>query len=237
VSRGFKDLRFVELGTTYRDQPGSELPQETRTLGVLLTGELLPSTWATPGSAKADALAATELIRAIGALLRVDLEIEQGTPPVYLHPGRGATVLLGGREIGVVGELHPRIAAQYDLGDPVAVLELDADALLDAMPGRVQYTPFAGFPPVTQDLAVVIDDGVPAKAVVSAARGSGSALLRDVRIFDVYRGAGVDEGKHSLALRLTFRAEDRTLTEEEATAARTKILKTLEAQVGAVARG
>ena len=88
----------------------------------------------------------------------------------------------------MVGELHPRIAAQYDLSDPVAVLELDAGALLDAMPGRVQYEPFAGFPPVTQDLAVVVDDAVPAKSVVSAARGSGSALLRDVRVFDVYAG-------------------------------------------------
>ena len=237
TSRGNRDLRFVELGTTYRDAPGAELPNESRTLGVLLTGDLFEATWAMPAPPKADALAATELVRAIGSLLRVDLEIDQSSPPAHLHPGRGATVRLAGREIGVVGELHPRVAAQYDLTDPVAVLELDAGAVLDAMPGRPQYAPFAGFPPVTQDLAVVVDTAVPAKTVVAAAHGGGSSLLRDVRVFDVYTGEGLGAGKRSLALRLTFRAEDRTLTEEEASAARGKILAALEKQVGAVARG
>ncbi|MDQ8044878.1 MAG: phenylalanine--tRNA ligase subunit beta [Solirubrobacteraceae bacterium] len=237
VARGHKDLRFVELGTTYRDAPGAELPNERRSLGVLLTGHQIPPTWANPEPPQSDALAATELVRAIGALLRLDLEIDQANPPVYLHPGRGAVVVLGDRQIGVVGELHPRIAAQYDLSGPVAVLELDAGALLDAMPGRPQYQPFASFPPVTQDLAVVVDDAVPAKTVVAAAKGGGSSLLRDVRVFDVYAGPNLGEGKRSLALRLTFRAEDRTLTEEEASAAREKILKSLENSVGAVGRG
>jgi phenylalanyl-tRNA synthetase beta chain len=237
VARGHRDLRLVELGTTYRAAPGQELPIERRTLGVLLTGNLFPPTWDRPNPKAADALAVTELVRAIGALLRVDLEIEQSTPPVHLHPGRGAVVLLGGREIGVVGELHPRVAKTYDLDGPVAILELDATALLDAMPGRPQYEPFAGFPPVSQDLAVIVDEAVPAKTVLAAAKNGGSSLLRDVRVFDVYTGDGVDAGKRSLALRLTFRAEDRTLTEEEATAARKKILKSLESEVGAVGRG
>ncbi len=145
---------------------------------------------------------------------------------------------LGGEQIGIVGELHPRIAAAYDLtAGPVALLELDAGALLDAMPGRPQYQPFATFPPVTQDLAVVVDSAIPAQQIVDAARSGGSALLRDVSVFDVYTGPGVDEGKRSLALRLTFRAEDRTLTEEEASKARGKILAALEQQVGAIARG
>ena len=236
TARGHKDLRFAELGTTYRAVPGAELPDEFRTLGVLLTGNLTAPTWADQTPAKADALAATDILRAIGELLRVDLEIDQSTVPVFLHPGRGAVVRLAGEQIGVVGELHPRIAASYDLTAPVAVLELDAGALLDAAPGRPQYTAFASFPPVSQDLAVIVDEAIPAKTVVAAAKAGGPALLKGVRVFDVYTGEGLGEGKRSLALRLTFRADDRTLTEEEATAARQKILGALEKEVGAVAR-
>ena len=182
--------------------------------------------------------AALELLRAVSALLRVDVAIDQSVVAAHLHPGRGATVRVGDQAVGVVGELHPRIAAQYDLvAGPVAILELDAGALLDAMPGRPQYQPFATFPPITQDVAVVVDSAIPAQRIVDAARAGGTALLRDVSVFDVYTGPGVDEGKRSLALRLTFRAEDRTLTEEEASKARGKILAVLEQQVGAVARG
>ncbi|MEH3055305.1 MAG: phenylalanine--tRNA ligase subunit beta, partial [Patulibacter minatonensis] len=238
TARGFRDLRTFELGTTYEELPGSELPIERRTLGVLLTGDLTVATWADQVPAKADAGAALELLRAIGALLRVPLSVDQSVVPTHLHPGRGATVRLAdGTAVGIVGELHPQIAASYDLGHAVAILEVDAGALLDAMPGRPQYRPFASFPPVTQDLAVVVDAEIPAQRIVDAARGGGTTLLRDVSVFDVYVGPGVDEGKRSLALRLTFRAEDRTLTEEEATKARGKILAALEQQVGAVARG
>lgn len=236
TARGFRDLRLFELGTTYHPG-GGELPIERRTLSALLTGDLTTATWKQQSPITADVSAALELVRAIGALLRVPVEIDQSSVPAHLHPGRGAVVRCGGEAIGFVGELHPRIAATYDLAAPVALVELDAGALLDAMPGRPQYRPFATFPPVTQDLAVVVDAQIPAQRIVDAARSGGTALLRDVSVFDVYTGPGVDEGKRSLALRLVFRAEDRTLTEEEATKARGKILAALEQQVGAVARG
>ncbi|MBO9531404.1 MAG: phenylalanine--tRNA ligase subunit beta [Solirubrobacteraceae bacterium] len=237
TARGFRDLQLFELGTTYHAAPESQLPNERRTLGVLLTGSLTVPTWLDPAPAKAGASSALEMVRAIGALLRVPLSIDQSVVAAHLHPGRGAQVVLGGRPVGIVGELHPRIAAAYDLANAVGIVELDAGALLDAMPGRPQYQPFATFPPVSQDLAVVVDAEIPAQRVVDAARSGGTALLRDVSVFDVYTGPGVDDGKRSLALRLTFRAEDRTLTEEEATKARGKILAALEQQVGAVARG
>lgn len=236
TARGHKDLRLFELGTAYRDAPGAELPAEYRTLGVLLTGNLTPKTWADQTPHRADALAATDLLRAIGELLRVEVEIDQSDVPVYLHPGRGAVVKLGDQAVGVVGELHPRIAKLYDLTAPVALLELNAGALLDAAPGRPQYQAFASFPPVSQDLAVIVDEAIPAQTVVAAAQGGGSKLLKGVQVFDVYTGENLGAGKRSLALHLTFRADDRTLTEEEASAQRQKILGALEKEVGAVAR-
>lgn len=236
TARGHRDLRLVELGATYRPGNG-DLPDEQRTLGILLTGDLTVPTWREPEPPQADAFAVSELLRAIGARLRVDLRVDQSEVLDPLHPGRGARVLLGESAVGIIGELHPRAAAQYDLAAPVAVLELNVGALYDSMPGRVQYEPFGAYPPVSQDLAVVVDRDVPAADVVDAARGAGSALLRSVEVFDVYEGAGLGDDKRSLALRLTFRAEDRTLTEEDATAARNKILAALESKLGAVLRG
>ncbi|MFT4035408.1 MAG: phenylalanine--tRNA ligase subunit beta [Patulibacter sp.] len=237
TARGVRDLRLFELGTTYHATPQPALPLERRTLGVLLTGALTVPTWKDQSPVKADASAALEVLRAIGALLRLPLTVDQSVVAAHLHPGRGAAVLLGDRQLGVVGELHPRIAAAYDLAAPVALLELDAGVALDAVGGRPQYQPFASFPSITQDLAVVVDEQLPAQQIVEAARTGANALLRDVSVFDVYTGPGLEAGKRSLALRLTFRAEDRTLTEDEASTARGKILAALERQVGAVARG
>ena len=207
---------------------------------MLLTGALQPATWAQQSPPQADALAALDTLRAIGELLRVELSVDQSVVPPQLHPGRGAVGRLGredGPIVGLVGELHPTVAASFDFERPVAVLELDAGALLDQAPGRPQYQPFGAFPPITQDLAGVVDDAIPAARVLSAARGGGGKTLTDVSVFDVFSGSQLGEGKRSLALRLTFRASDRTLTEEEASAARGKILKTLEREVGAVPRG
>jgi phenylalanyl-tRNA synthetase beta chain len=237
TARGVRDVRLFELGTTYHPVTGAALPTEHRTLGILLTGGLTVPTWKQQTPERVDASAALEMVRAISALLRVPLDVDQSDVPAHLHPGRGAVVRLNGAIVGAVGELHPRVAATYDLAAPVAIVELNVGALLSAMPGRPQYTPFATFPSITQDLAVVVDADLPAQRIVDAARASGPALLRDVSVFDVYTGPGVDDGKRSLALRMTFRADDRTLTEEDASKARGKILAALEQQVGAVARG
>ncbi len=113
--------------------------------------------------AKADAGAALELVRAVGALLRVPLAIDQSVVAAHLHPGaaRPSGSPSAARRSASSASCTPRIAAAYDLGGDVAIVELDAGALLDAMPGRPQYRPFATFPPVTQDLAVVVDAEIP----------------------------------------------------------------------------
>ncbi|MGH3994398.1 MAG: hypothetical protein ACRDSN_18300, partial [Pseudonocardiaceae bacterium] len=135
-------------------------------------------------------------------------------------------------EIGWLGELHPLVTRDWDVPGPVAAFELDFDALVELMPDRpVTYSDVTSFPAVLQDIAVVVPEDVPAAAVEEAVRRGGGELLRELRLFDLYRGEQVGEGRKSLALRLGFRAQDRTLTDEEVAERRAAIEREL-AQLG-----
>ncbi len=150
---------------------------------------------------------------------------EEGPRP-YLHPGRAASVLAGNEnKIGWLGELHPLVAREWDLAGPVAAFELDVDAMLELGRRRrtASYGDVTSFPAVLQDIAVVVEEEVPAAEVEEAVRTGGGELLRDVAVFDLYRGEQVGEGNKSLALRLEFRAPDRTLTDDEVAERRTAI--------------
>ena len=141
-----------------------------------------------------------------------------GGPP-FLHPGRAAEVVVDAREAGWLGELHPGVAADFGLDDlerPPALLELDLGVVLPAAE-RVtrRYEDLITYPAVVQDIAVVVDEAVEAHSVVDTVAAAGGDELRSVRVFDVYRGDQVGEGRKSLALRLEFRSSDRTLTDAE----------------------
>ncbi len=128
------------------------------------------------------------------------------------------------------------MTAAWDL-DAVAGFELDFGVLAAAAPGVLRYEDLTSFPAIRQDIAVVVADDVPAASVLEVVRSAGGALLRDARVFDVYRGAQVGEGRASLALRLEFRAPDRTLTDEDVAQRRAKIVAALRDRVGGELRG
>jgi len=241
-ARGQRELRLFEAGNVYaaRIDTGTDvdaLACERRHLGVVLTGPARPPTWREPRPPPADLFAAKGLLAALGDDLRVELTLEPGEEP-FLHPGRSARVIAGDRALGWLGELHPRVAAAWDL-DRVAGFEIDLDALVElAVASTVPvYRDLASFPAVREDLAVVIDDDVPVARVLAAVRAAAGDTLERAEIFDVYRGAQVGEGKVSLALALAFRAADRTLTDEEVAERRAAILEALAAQLGARPRG
>jgi len=145
-------------------------------------------------------------------------------------------VMVGGAPAGWLGELHPSVAAAWDL-EGVAGFELDFSVLASAATGVPRYEDLTSFPAIRQDLAVVVADDVPAARVLEAIRSAGGALLVGAEVFDVYRGAQVGEGYASLALRLEFRAPDRTLTDDEVAQRRDKIVAALREQVGGELRG
>lgn len=236
AARGTRDLRLFELGTVFAVDPERETGvAEHQALGVLLAGRLQPQTWGSTEPPSADLFAVKALLEALGEALRVPVRCAPGAQP-FLHPGRCAEVLCGGGRIGWLGELHPLVAREWDL-DGAAVMEIELGKLLDA---RTQtggsYRDVISFPSSHQDLAVVLPLDVPAAQVLDVVRAAGGALLDDVRVFDVYSGPQVGEGRRSLALSLSFRASDRTLTDQDVAPLREKVVAAL-ARIGGELRG
>ena len=153
----------------------------------------------------------------------------------YLHPGKAAEVKVNGQKVGMFGELHPLVKEKYELGDsPVIVAEFDLD-LLRTMTPTYGIVPVPEVPPVLEDIAVIVDESVPAARVESLIRQTGGKTVTNVRLFDVYRGEQIGAGKKSLAYNLTYQS-DKTMTDAEAAAIRTKIVKRLEYEIGAKLR-
>jgi phenylalanyl-tRNA synthetase beta chain len=180
--------------------------------------------------------AAKGILEALLETVRVPFAVEPGERP-FLHPGRAASVLAGDEQkVGWIGELHPLVARDWDL-DGASAFELDVDALAEIASGATPgYRPVSTLPAVIQDIAVVVPEDVPAGDVEDAVRAGGGDLLERLRLFDVYRGEQIGEGSKSLALRLEFRAADRTLTDDEVAQVRARIEKEL-AEVGGKLRG
>ena len=178
---------------------------------------------------------------AIEALLR-ELNIKgasfapEKANPSY-HPGRCAKVLIDGKEIGVFGTIHPTVAARYGLSGEVLAAELQMDALLAAIDPEKLYHPLPKFPASTRDIAVLVDDAVPAASMQATVEKAAGKLLESVKLFDVYKGKGIPEGKKSVAYSLSMRAPDRTLTDEECDKAMRAAISALETEFGAQLRG
>jgi phenylalanyl-tRNA synthetase beta chain len=149
----------------------------------------------------------------------------------FLHPGRAARILIEDHVAGWVGEIHPQVAAAWDWSEPVTAFEVDLDVVAARVPETL-YRDVTSFPEVREDLAVIVSDSVSAAEVLAVVRRAGEPLLVGAEVFDVYRDPErIGAGDVSLALRLRFRAPDRTLTDEEVAARRRKIASALSDQV------
>jgi phenylalanyl-tRNA synthetase beta chain len=205
---------------------GKAPADEHHHLAALLT-EAAPAGWRTPARAP-DFYAVKALLEGLMEAAGVEWRTE-ARGPAFLHPGRTATITSNGRELGWIGELHPLVLREWELDGPVAAFELDVDALLALAPGSSTYSDVTSFPAVLQDIAVIVPDDVSAEQLGEVVGQGGGDLLTSLRVFDLYRGEQVGEGNKSLALRLEFRAPDRTLTDEEVAERRTAIEQALEA--------
>ena len=256
-SRGFRDLALYEAGLVFL--PNGRLGSaEIPPLGVRPPEEVLDELYAgipeqplhlaavfmghdSPAGANhtprpwdwADALDAARLV---GDVLGVELVVEQGSHQAF-HPGRTARISLrNGQSVGYAGELHPKLLAAQDLPERTVALELNADALFDAAPDVIVAKHLSTYPVATQDVALVVDTDTPAEAVRETLREGAGELLEDIALFDVYAGTGIEDGKKSLAFGLRFRADDRTLTADEASEARAAAVALAAERFGAVQR-
>ncbi len=240
LARGAGEIALFESGRVYlRKAPpetggvlagqfaGLRPPpvREPHRIGAIIAGPLGPHSWRGE-PVPADFYSGKGLIELLCASVHASVVLSAVELP-FLHPGRGAEVRIGGTAAGWLGELHPRLAADHDLPPSVA-FELDAAAFFEASTeGEEIYEDLTSFPAVFEDIAVVVDDAVPAAAVHAAVEAGGGELLRSARIFDLYEGEQVGAGKRSLALRLEFRAADRTLTDADVAAKREAIVAEL----------
>ena len=158
------------------------------------------------------------------------------TPGEPFHPGRSARILLDDRSVGVLGELHPRVARSLGIEGRVAVAEIELDPLRTAASRPFRLLEVPRFPPIRRDLAFVVPEEVPAGALQAAVEDAGGELLDRTSLFDVFRGGVVPEGRKSLAFALEFRAADRTLTDEEVEPALAAIVDRARSEFGAELR-
>ncbi len=241
-----QNLRFLdrvaifEIGAVYLPVEDQILPDEPHRLGMVMTGPREAPSWLA-GQDTAP-LGFYDLKGVVETLLdRLGLEgvFEQDQHPAF-HPGRCAQISVGGDAIGVVGELHPLVRDAFDLPEqPVCALEFDLDALLAqamAVGAARAMQPIPRFPAVEQDLALVVDEDLPAQVVQEAIVEAGGNLLRRVELFDLYRGEQIPPGKKSLAYSLAYQVEDRTLTDDEVAEVQERIVRRLAEELGAELR-
>ena len=153
-----------------------------------------------------------------------------------LHPGRAAEVRIGDQSIGVFGEVHPKVADNYQLDIRVMLGELNLAVLLDQAKTGCQYRPLPRYPAVPRDLALIVKKTVPAGQILERIRKAGGKMLEDVSLFDIYEGNQIPEGYKSMAFSLVYRASDRTLKDDEVNQVHKKILNALEREIGAKLR-
>jgi phenylalanyl-tRNA synthetase beta chain len=158
-------------------------------------------------------------------------------PVPYCHPGKSALIIRGDDPIGIVGEIHPNVLAAFDLGQAVTLAEIDFDRWLDQGVAPAQYRSIPRFPSVTRDVSIIVDAGVQAGQILMLLQHFHPELLRQVRLFDVYAGKPVPVGRKSLTFALTYRADDRTLTDEEVNSIQTRVVEQLRRRFGAQLRG
>jgi phenylalanyl-tRNA synthetase beta chain len=236
-ARGLSDPALFEVGPQYKDAT----PQGQRTVAAGIRHNMaVPRNWAGPArtvdafDAKADALA---VLAAIGA---PDTLSSQAGAPDWYHPGRSGALKLGDRVMAYFGELHPEIVAAADLKGPVAAFEvfLDAPPLPKAKATKARSKlVLSAFQPLERDFAFLVDAGVEAERLVRAARNADKVMITGARVFDLYAGKGVPEGKKSLAIAVTLQPVERTLTDAEIEAVSDKIVAAVAKATGAVLRG
>ncbi len=235
LHRDLHDLMIFELSRVFRRQNGL-LPQEPQLLALAVTGMLGGKHWGETARPYDfyDLVGALELI---SGHLRLPPFSVMAAPVSYCHPGKSALLTIGDEPIGVVGEVHPTVLAAFDLSQAVTLAEIDFDRLIEQGASPAQYRQLPRFPSVMRDLSIIVDAGVQAGQIMTLIQNFHPELLREVRLFDVYAGRPVPVGRKSLTFALTYRADDRTLTDEEVNSVQARVVQQLRQRFGAQVRG
>ena len=231
-----QDLRLFEIGRVYLPIENKELPKEIRKLVALATGRRMLEFW---GKEEFDFFDFKSILeRGFDTLIdKEDVEFLDAREIGFLHPGKSARLVVKGTDIGYIGELHPDLIEKLDISKSLYVLEIDLDAIAFISKSKnKEFKSLPKFPSVRRDIAIIVDESVPAAGILEEIDKIGSKLIEEAAIFDVYTGEHVEDGKKSVAVSLQLRAADKTLTEEEVNKVQEKTLKKLGLALGAELR-
>lgn len=232
VARKNKDVKLFEIGNVFFANGEGELPDQVEYLSGILTGDYVVNQW--QGKKETvDFYLAKGVVDRVSEKLNLEFSYRRADID-GLHPGRTAEILLENKVVGFIGELHPTLAADNDL-KRTYVFELNFDALMSVSVGYINYQPIPRFPGMSLDIALEVDQNIPAADLLSTIHAHGGNILKDTLVFDVYQGEHLEKGKKSIAIRLNYLDTEETLTDERVSKVQAEIEAALIEQ-GAVIR-
>ncbi|EMX9157134.1 phenylalanine--tRNA ligase subunit beta [Staphylococcus aureus] len=232
VARKNKDVKLFEIGNVFFANGEGELPDQVEYLSGILTGDYVVNQW--QGKKETvDFYLAKGVVDRVSEKLNLEFSYRRADID-GLHPGRTAEILLENKVVGFIGELHPTLAADNDL-KRTYVFELNFDALMAVSVGYINYQPIPRFPGMSRDIALEVNQNIPAADLLSTIHAHGGNILKDTLVFDVYQGEHLEKGKKSIAIRLNYLDTEETLTDERVSKVQAEIEAALIEQ-GAVIR-
>lgn len=220
VARKNKDVKLFEIGNVFFANGEGELPDQVEYLSGILTGDYVVNQW--QGKKETvDFYLAKGIVDRVSEKLNLEFSYRRADID-GLHPGRTAEILLENKVVGFIGELHPTLAADNDL-KRTYVFELNFDALMAVSVGYINYQPIPRFPGMSRDIALEVDQNIPAADLLSTIHAHGGNILKDTLVFDVYQGEHLEKGKKSIAIRLNYLDTEETLTDERVSKVQSEI--------------
>lgn len=233
-NHGNRDVKLFEMGRVFTVEAAGERPLERELLAFVMSGAVASDDWR--GGRQVDFYDLKGAIEAVLSSLNISGFTIERARVEYLHPGQSAVLSREGEEVARLGRLHPRVASLYKFRQPVYVAEIEFEKLLALKADPVRYSPLPRLPAATRDVSALVPDQVLWGEIESAIAGLGISEISSVRVFDMYKGKEMQEGYRSLAFRVTYRGEGRTLTDEEVAQMHDRVKKLLEQRFGAQLR-
>jgi phenylalanyl-tRNA synthetase beta chain len=231
-------LAFFEIAPVFLPVVGQNLPDEPRRLAIAMTGVNELPAWDKADGRQMDFFDLKGILESFLSSLHLGRIVFEPAEHASMHPGKCARIKVSEQAIGIFGEIHPKVKENFDFLAPVVlVADIDLELLIKIIPQRFDTNAVPVFPPVLEDIAVIVDEDIPADQVDLLIRQTGGKLLSDVRLFDVFRSDQIGSGKKSLAYSMTYQPLDHTMSAAESTSLRNKIVKRLERELGAKLRG